>query len=111
MDPPYTKEEQMKEEQNIYSMKDWKCDDCNCVIKRGSKTNHLKSEKHLRNINDDSIKSQLRSQTWECTVCDIVICTRNMSNHLQSQRHLRNKCTTCSSSSEDDDTDASYSHE
>src|SRR5271169_7186653 len=91
-----------KRQQNIYSNgKKWKCDVCNCETNLGNKTRHLKSEKHLNNINGDSIEYPLKDQ-WRCTVCDIVICTRNMSNHLKSQRHRRNGCPTCSESDGDE---------
>jgi hypothetical protein len=38
-----------KMQQNNYSMKDWKCVVCDCSIKIGNKTKHLKSKKHIRN--------------------------------------------------------------
>jgi hypothetical protein len=53
MAPPMkyaTDEERIKAykiQQNNYSKKDWKCNVCNCVIRLGNKTKHLKSKKHL----------------------------------------------------------------
>ena len=34
-----------KEQQNNYSMKDWKCDACDCIIKLDNKTKHLNTKK------------------------------------------------------------------
>ena len=38
-----------KVQQNNYSKKVWKCDVCDCAIRLGNKTKHLKSKKHLKN--------------------------------------------------------------
>ena len=35
----------------IVNKEKWKCDVCNCVINLNSKTNHLKSKKHLQKVN------------------------------------------------------------
>ena len=57
MPPPkkYNTEEERieayKAQQNKYSMKDWKCDICQCIIKLGNKSKHLKSKKHRKNNN------------------------------------------------------------
>ena len=95
-----------KRQQNIYSnSKKWKCDVCNCETNLGNKTRHLKSEKHLNNINGNSITSPLKNQ-WRCTFCDIVINTRNVAKHLKSQRHQRMKSPTCRTSEDDNSNDS-----
>ena len=40
-----------KEQQNNYAAKEWFCSICNCTIRLGNKTKHLKSKKHKNNIN------------------------------------------------------------
>ena len=40
-----------KLQQNNYAKKDWKCDACDCVIRIGNRTKHLRSKKHLKNGN------------------------------------------------------------
>jgi len=59
MAPPkkYNTEEERieacKAQQNKYSMKDWKCDVCDCVIKLGNKYKHSKTKKHHKNNNSN----------------------------------------------------------
>ena len=35
---------------NKYSRKDWECVICSCKLQLGNKSNHFKSEKHIRNL-------------------------------------------------------------
>ena len=39
-----------KERQNNYSKKKWFCDACNHSFSQGNKTKHLRSKKHLNNV-------------------------------------------------------------
>jgi aryl-phospho-beta-D-glucosidase BglC (GH1 family) len=39
-----------KEQQNNYAKKNWKCNDCDCNLLLGNKSNHFKSKKHLKNM-------------------------------------------------------------
>ena len=74
-----------REQQNSYSMKDWKCDVCDIVIKRGNKTKHLNTKKHIQNA------SQINCEkTWKCDICDIVVNIYSKENHLKSLRHEEN---------------------
>jgi hypothetical protein len=56
MAPPYkysSEEDRIKAykaQQNKYSMKDWTCKTCDCTIRLGNKTKHLRSKKHAGKI-------------------------------------------------------------
>ena len=41
--------EAYKAQQNNYAKKEWYCNVCDCVIRLGNKTKHLKSLKHKKN--------------------------------------------------------------
>ena len=50
-----------KEQQNNYGKKKWSCTVCECEIINGSKTKHLKSKKHQKNLDkrrDSSTSSE-----------------------------------------------------
>lgn len=40
---------------NKYSRKEWECDICDCKVQLGNKSNHLKSEKHRKNLAEGDI--------------------------------------------------------
>jgi hypothetical protein len=86
-----------KEQQNNYSMKEWKCDFCDCIIRLGNKTHHLNTKKHLKNVyGNNDIQNECLKKTWKCEDCDIEIHPRSKENHLKSKRHLRNNSSICS---------------
>jgi hypothetical protein len=95
MAPPckYNTEEERisayKVQQNEYTMKDWKCEICDCIIRLGNKTNHLKSQKHFNRANGSYAKVR-EDKVWECEACDIEIHVHSKNNHLKSARHIRN---------------------
>jgi ribosomal protein L37AE/L43A len=37
-------------QKNNYSRKEWECDKCGCKLQLGNKSNHFKSEKHVKNL-------------------------------------------------------------
>jgi hypothetical protein len=37
-------------QQNSYSRKKWECAKCGCQVQLGNKSNHFKSEKHIKNL-------------------------------------------------------------
>jgi hypothetical protein len=78
-----------KEQKNKYSMKEWECIICDCVVKLGNKSNHLKTKKHFNYAH--GILPPSSDKMWSCDVCDIVIKSINQPNHLASDRHLRNE--------------------
>jgi ribosomal protein L37AE/L43A len=78
-----------KAQQNKYSMKNWVCEICDCVIKLGNKTKHQSSMKHFNRANGDYAKVR-EDKAWRCEACDIEIHVHSKDNHLKSARHVRN---------------------
>ena len=85
--------EAYKEQQNNYSMKNWNCEICDCVIRLGNKTNHLNSMKHFNHANEiDPMpkREKIKLDPGNVSACDIEIHIHSKNNHLKSARHIRN---------------------
>jgi ribosomal protein L37AE/L43A len=78
-----------KAQQNNYSMKNWRCEVCDCVIKLGNRTKHQSSIKHFNRANGSCAKTR-EDKLWRCEACDIEIHVHSKDNHLKSARHVRN---------------------
>src|SRR5271169_6459280 len=81
-----------KSQQNSYSMQDWICDVCDCVVKLGNKTNHLNTKKHYKNqLSTSGDSNEYSYKTWRGEDCDIEINLHSKENHLSSKRHITNE--------------------
>ena len=78
-----------KEQQNKYSMQDWYCEICDCVVKIGNKTNHQNSIKHFNRATGSCSKVR-EDKAWRCEYCDIEIHVHSKDKHLKTARHARN---------------------
>src|SRR5271156_301007 len=78
-----------KAQQNNYSMQNWHCEICDCVIRLGNKTKHQNSMKHFNRANGSYAKVR-EDKVWRCEACDIEIHIHSKDNHLKSARHFRN---------------------
>ena len=86
-----TEEERIKAykaQQNKYSMQDWYCEICDCVVKLGNKTKHQSSMKHFNRANGSYSKMR-EDKAWRCQYCDIEIHVHSKDNHLKTARHVR----------------------
>jgi ribosomal protein L37AE/L43A len=74
-------------------MSNYKCDTCNVTLATTSKTNHLKSKKHLKNI-CNVVKTtpleRLQALPYICKVCNVELKATSKQLPLQSKIHEDN---------------------
>lgn len=60
----------------------WHCQVCDIQILKSSKSGHLRSKRHQKNV--DTLQKR-----WHCTVCNISVKTCNKHRHIHSKNHKR----------------------
>jgi hypothetical protein len=69
---------------------DRRCGKCRMVVIYKNWARHLRSQKHLKNDPDQSIKPKSRTSskpTKHCEKCNVEISRTNWSDHLKTQKH------------------------
>jgi ribosomal protein L37AE/L43A len=91
---------QANKTKKVYKPKMWTCEACNytCIIT--NKTNHLRTDKHNNNNNneiknilimkDQISKKVYKPKMWTCEECNYTCTNQNKTNHLRTNKHNNN---------------------